>query len=136
MLYCHVSSSSVQGELQCRIASVLVLCRLPRCCTTSCRTRRFQAQVSTRQQFWIGAEAVITDLAPKNKALLAVRDEIQGKVDAWHGEHAGPDYDKAAYKAFLKEIGYLLDKPADFSISTSGVSSQFERFRQQTLTVR
>ncbi|OZD17993.1 malate synthase G [Rhodococcus sp. 06-156-3C] len=76
------------------------------------------------EKFWSGAESVITDLAPKNKTLLGVRDEIQGKVDAWHGEHAGPDYDKAAYKAFLQEIGYLIDEPADFQISTSGVDTE------------
>ena len=76
------------------------------------------------EAFWAGAESVITDLAPKNKALLAVRDEIQGKLDAWHGEHAGPDYDRAAYKNFLKEIGYLLDEPADFQITTSGVDTE------------
>ncbi|MGB3369929.1 MAG: malate synthase G [Rhodococcus sp. (in: high G+C Gram-positive bacteria)] len=76
------------------------------------------------EQFWTGVESVITDLAPKNKALLAVRDEIQGKVDAWHGEHAGANYDRAAYKAFLQEIGYLQDEPADFQISTSGVDTE------------
>ncbi|WP_072801726.1 malate synthase G [Rhodococcoides yunnanense] len=76
------------------------------------------------EQFWSGAEGVIADLAPKNKALLAVRDEIQGKLDAWHGEHAGPNYDKTAYKSFLKDIGYLLDEPADFSITTSGVDTE------------
>ncbi|MDI9896394.1 MULTISPECIES: malate synthase G [Nocardiaceae] len=74
--------------------------------------------------FWAGAASVIADLAPKNKSLLAVRDEIQGKVDAWHGEHAGPNYDRAAYKAFLKEIGYLLDEPADFQITTAGVDTE------------
>ncbi|MSX07418.1 MAG: malate synthase G, partial [Actinobacteria bacterium] len=76
------------------------------------------------EAFWAGAASVIADLAPKNKALLAVRDEIQGKVDAWHGEHAGADYDRAAYKTFLTEIGYLLDEPADFQITTSGVDTE------------
>ncbi|MCZ4079893.1 malate synthase G [Rhodococcus sp. H36-A4] len=76
------------------------------------------------EAFWSGAEAVIADLSPKNKALLAVREEIQGKVDAWHGEHAGNDYDRAAYKAFLKEIGYLVDEPADFDIATTGVDTE------------
>lgn len=76
------------------------------------------------EKFWSGVEAVITDLAPKNKALLGVRDEIQGKVDAWHGEHAGPNYDRSAYTAFLKEIGYLVDEPADFHITTSGVDTE------------
>ncbi|MDJ0362002.1 malate synthase G [Rhodococcus sp. H29-C3] len=76
------------------------------------------------EAFWSGAEAVIADLSPKNKALLAVREEIQGKVDAWHGEHAGNDYDRAAYKTFLKEIGYLVDEPADFDIATTGVDTE------------
>ncbi|ORI20624.1 malate synthase G [Rhodococcus sp. 1168] len=76
------------------------------------------------EAFWSGAEAVITDLSPKNKALLAVREEIQGKVDAWHGEHAGNDYDRAAYKSFLKEIGYLVDEPADFDVATTGVDTE------------
>ncbi|MEO7078721.1 MAG: malate synthase G, partial [Rhodococcus sp. (in: high G+C Gram-positive bacteria)] len=76
------------------------------------------------EAFWSGAEAVITDLSPKNKALLAVREEIQGKVDAWHGEHSGIDYDRAAYKSFLKEIGYLVDEPADFDVATTGVDTE------------
>ncbi|MFI7000985.1 malate synthase G [Nocardia sp. NPDC050175] len=74
--------------------------------------------------FWAGAEQVINDLAPRNRALLAERDEIQGKVDAWHAEHPGADYDKAAYKSFLGEIGYLRAEPADFQIATQNVDTE------------
>ncbi|MFG3619933.1 malate synthase G [Nocardia sp. NPDC047654] len=74
--------------------------------------------------FWAGAEQVINDLAPRNRALLAERDEIQGKVDAWHAEHPGVNYDKAAYKNFLTEIGYLRPEPADFRISTQNVDDE------------
>ncbi|MGK8524204.1 malate synthase G [Nocardia asteroides] len=74
--------------------------------------------------FWAGAEQVITDLAPRNRALLAERDEIQGKVDAWHAEHPGVNYDKAAYKNFLTEIGYLRPEPADFRIGTQNVDEE------------
>lgn len=74
--------------------------------------------------FWAGAEQVINDLAPRNRALLAERDEIQGKVDAWHAEHPGANYDKAAYKNFLTEIGYLRPEPADFQISTQNVDDE------------
>ncbi|WP_227982558.1 malate synthase G [Nocardia spumae] len=74
--------------------------------------------------FWTGAEGVINDLAPRNRALLAERDEIQGKLDAWHAENPGTGYDKAAYKNFLAEIGYLREEPADFSIGTQNVDDE------------
>ncbi|MFF3229024.1 malate synthase G [Nocardia suismassiliense] len=74
--------------------------------------------------FWAGAEQVINDLAPRNRALLAERDEIQGKVDAWHAQHPGANYDKAAYKSFLSEIGYLRPEPADFQIATQNVDTE------------
>ncbi|MBF6399059.1 malate synthase G [Nocardia cyriacigeorgica] len=74
--------------------------------------------------FWAGAEQVINDLAPRNRALLAARDEIQGKLDAWHGENPGANYDKAAYKNFLTEIGYLRPEPADFQITTQNVDDE------------
>jgi len=74
--------------------------------------------------FWAGAEAVINDLAPRNRALLAERDDIQGKLDAWHAENPGAGYDKAAYKTFLTEIGYLRPEPADFAIDTQNVDDE------------
>ena len=72
--------------------------------------------------FWSGAAAVINDLSPRNAELLAVRDDLQGKIDQWHRDHkaATPaDFDFAAYKAFLTEIGYLTPVPADFEITTT-----------------
>ena len=76
------------------------------------------------EQFWKGAEAVINDLAPKNKALLAKRDELQAKIDAWHQARAGQPHDAAAYKAFLQEIGYLLPEAEDFQATTSNVDAE------------
>ena len=80
-----------------------------------------------KDAFWTGAAAVINDLAPRNRELLAVRDDLQAKIDAWHQRHksTGPlDFDFAAYKAFLTEIGYLTEAPADFQISTTGVDTE------------
>ncbi|GGG10893.1 malate synthase G [Rhodococcoides trifolii] len=74
--------------------------------------------------FWSATEKLIDDLSPKNRVLLTTRDEIQGKLDAWHSEHPGTGYDRAEYKAFLKEIGYLEDEPADFHITTDGVDTE------------
>ncbi|WP_236172673.1 malate synthase G [Pseudomonas pseudonitroreducens] len=86
-------------------------------------------------KFWAGVETVINDLAPKNKALLAKRDEIQAKVDDWHQARAGQAHDAAAYKAFLQEIGYLLPEPADFQASTQNVDEEIARMAGPQLVV-
>ncbi len=70
--------------------------------------------------FWAGAAAVINDLAPRNRELLAVRDELQAAIDQWHRDHPGA-VDQAAYLEFLTTIGYLVPEPADFQISTANV---------------
>lgn len=79
--------------------------------------------------FWAGAASVITDLAPRNRELLAVRDDLQSKLDAWHRDHKDADLtpgtaDFDAYKSYLTEIGYLVDVPADFQITTAGVDRE------------
>ncbi|WP_020394784.1 malate synthase G [Thiolinea disciformis] len=73
--------------------------------------------------FWAGLERIVNDLAPRNRELLAKRDVLQSKIDAWHVQHKG-QFDFAAYKAFLQEIGYLLPEGADFSISTENVDTE------------
>ncbi|MBM7368941.1 malate synthase G [Gordonia hydrophobica] len=73
-------------------------------------------------QFWTGAAAVFGDLAPRNRELLDVRQDLQDKIDAWHRDHQDVDFDE--YKAFLTEIGYLVPVPEDFQITTSGVDAE------------
>ncbi len=51
--------------------------------------------------FWQGFAALLADFAPRNRALLAKREELQAQIDAWHGERAGKPHDAVAYKAFL-----------------------------------
>jgi malate synthase len=74
--------------------------------------------------FWSGFDALVHELAPKNRALLAERDRLQSEIDAWHRQHPGPIADMAAYKAFLTAIGYLKPAPADGRISTSNIDSE------------
>lgn len=75
-----------------------------------------------QEQFWSGLEALINDLTPKNKALLAKRDEIQHKLNTWHRENK--DFDFNSYKSFLEEIGYLEPKAEDFKITTENVDEE------------
>ncbi|CAF2092338.1 unnamed protein product [Rotaria magnacalcarata] len=83
--------------------------------------------------YWANFEKVVLDLTPKNKALLAKRDDIQAQIDAWH--RANPAFDAAAYKAFLIEIGYLLPEGADFQVSTQNVDSEIATLAGPQLVV-
>ena len=86
-------------------------------------------------QFWAGADKVIHDLAPKNKALLAKRDDLQARIDAWHQTHAGKAHDAVAYKAFLQDIGYLQPEAADFQATTQNVDDEIARMAGPQLVV-
>ncbi|MBY4574602.1 malate synthase G [Gordonia paraffinivorans] len=90
--------------------------------------------------FWSGAASVIADLAPRNRELLRVRDELQAKIDAWHRDHKGADLtpgtaDFDAYKSFLTEIGYLAEVPADFQITTDNVDREISETAGPQLVV-
>ncbi|MEM9757950.1 MAG: malate synthase G [Pseudomonadota bacterium] len=84
---------------------------------------------------WESLAAIITELQPRNEALLAERESLQAKIDGWHQEHPGADYDRAAYRSFLKEIGYLLPEPAPFSVSTANVDEEVARISGPQLVV-
>ena len=73
--------------------------------------------------FWAGLEAILDEFVPRNRALLATRDELQAKLDEFHAAAPGP-VDQAAYEAFLREIGYLVDEPADVTVETSNVDAE------------
>ncbi|MEX8512099.1 MAG: malate synthase G, partial [Leptothrix ochracea] len=78
----------------------------------------------TSAAFWAGFDQLVADLAPKNAALLAKRDQIQLQMDAWHTAHPGPITDMAAYQAFLTEIGYLVPVPQSVQSTTSNVDAE------------
>jgi malate synthase len=74
--------------------------------------------------FWAGFAQAIRDFAPVNRALLATREAMQAKIDDWHRARRGQAFDGAAYRAFLREIGYLLPEGPDFTIRTAGVDPE------------
>ncbi len=74
--------------------------------------------------FWRGTADIFARLAPENAALLAVRDTLQARIDAWHEARAGQPIDQAEYQAFLREIGYLVDEPAPFAVNPENVDAE------------
>ncbi|MEH6382337.1 MAG: malate synthase G, partial [Dietzia cercidiphylli] len=73
--------------------------------------------------FWAGVSEIFTDLAPRNRELLAVRDDLQSRIDSWHHENPAP-IDPATYRAFLQEIGYLVPEPDSVQVSTQNVDDE------------
>lgn len=86
------------------------------------------------EHFFSALSALVHDLAPRNRELLARRDELQEKLDAWYREHGAP-LDIGAYEAFLREIGYLLAEGPDFSVSTSNVDPEIATIAGPQLVV-
>ncbi len=74
--------------------------------------------------FWKGFDAIVTDLAPRNIALLAERDRLQTELDTWHKANPGPIKDMVAYRSFLEKIGYLVPQPADVQSTTANVDDE------------
>ncbi|MGI6857047.1 malate synthase G, partial [Mesorhizobium sp. 1B3] len=84
--------------------------------------------------FWQAFSAIVHDLAPKNRALLAKRDALQQKIDDWYRANGAPT-DMAAYKAFLAEIGYLLPEGPAFSVTTTDVDAEIAELAGPQLVV-
>jgi malate synthase len=85
--------------------------------------------------FWPSMDRIVHDLAPKNRALLAKRDAIQAKIDAWYRERKGKPIDAAAYMAFLAEIGYLVPEGPDFAVETERVDEEIAHIPGPQLVV-
>jgi malate synthase len=85
--------------------------------------------------FWAGFSALVHEFGPRNRALLARRDELQATIDAWHRARANQPRDREAYKAFLADIGYLLPEGDPFTIETTNVDPEIARVAGPQLVV-
>jgi malate synthase len=86
-------------------------------------------------RFWEGFGKLVNEKGAENRALLAKREKLQGEIDAWHLARKGQPHDAAAYKSFLKKIGYLVEEGPDFSVDTANVDEEFAEIPGPQLVV-
>ncbi|MEQ4618557.1 MAG: malate synthase G [Corticimicrobacter sp.] len=77
--------------------------------------------------FWQGFSALVHELAPRNRELLARRDQLQAELDTWHTAHPGPIQDIAAYRTFLEGIGYLAPEPGQVKAGSDQVDPEISQ---------
>jgi malate synthase len=90
------------------------------------------------EKFWKGFSDIVTDLAPKNIALLAERDRIQVEMDKWHTANPGPvaaGKPMKAYRKFLSQIGYLVPEPKNAQATTANVDAELAKLAGPQLVV-
>ena len=72
-------------------------------------------------QFWHGLAGLVGAFAPRIRDQLRFRDELQEEIDKYHRVTASRPFDPADYGNFLREIGYLIPEPPDFTVRTENV---------------
>ena len=87
------------------------------------------------EKFWKGFDNAVHNLAPQNKELIQIRENLQKKIDDWHINTKGNKIEIEQYKKFLKEIGYLKEEGPDFKIETSNVDDEIAKIAGPQLVV-
>ena len=87
------------------------------------------------EQFWTGFEKVVKELAPKNKELINIRENLQKKIDEWHIKNKGNEFNLNEYKKFLIEIDYLKEEGPDFLVETKNVDDEITKIAGPQLVV-
>lgn len=89
------------------------------------------------EKYWQEFEKIVQTFQPRNKALLAKRDEIQIQIDDWHDKNPASNgqIDKAAYTQFLKDINYIVPEGDDFLVETQNVDDEIAHIAGPQLVV-
>ncbi|MDC1212310.1 malate synthase G [Pelagibacteraceae bacterium] len=85
--------------------------------------------------FWNKFEKVVHELAPINKSLIEKRELTQKKIDDWHNNKKGKDFNKNEYINYLKSINYIVEEKQDFKIETSDVDQEISSIAGAQLVV-
>jgi malate synthase len=86
-------------------------------------------------EFWRGLADIFSRFAAENRALLAKRDTLQARIDAWCDARKGEAIDPAEHETFLREIGYIAEEPATFRIGSRNVDDEIAQVAGPQLVV-
>ena len=89
----------------------------------------------TSEKFWSGFDKAIHELAPRNKELISIRENLQKKINEWHIKNKGKEIKIDEYKEFLKKIGYLKNEGSDFKIQTKNIDDEISQIAGPQLVV-
>ena len=87
------------------------------------------------EKFWLNFDKISHELAPQNKKLIQIRENLQKKIDSWHVKNRDRQIDLGEYKKFLMEIGYLKEEGPDFNIETENVDEEISNIAGPQLVV-
>jgi len=85
--------------------------------------------------FWQGLDRIVHRFAPLNRTLLQRRDDLQAKIDAWYRGQRGRNFNVAAHKVCLEEIGYLIPEGPAFKVDTANVDEEISAVAGPQLVV-
>jgi len=77
-----------------------------------------------REHFWRQFGNILQELAPENRRLLSIRDDLQARIDQWHRDRRDQPWSLTEYRDFLRSIGYLVADSGRQSITTSNVDPE------------
>ncbi len=87
------------------------------------------------ENFWKGFDQAVHELAPRNKELIKIRENLQKKIDEWHIKNRGNEIKIEDYKNFLKKINYLKDEGPNFKIETNNIDDEIAKIPGPQLVV-
>ncbi len=87
------------------------------------------------EKFWEGFDSAVHELAPKNRELIKIREDLQKKIDEWHIKNKGNEIKIEDYKNFLKKINYLKNEGPNFEIETNNIDDEIAKIAGPQLVV-
>ncbi len=85
--------------------------------------------------FWSSFSQIVSELAPRNRALLEKRDNLQRQINEWHVDNKGKFSDISVYENFLRDIGYIVGEGPAFSIGTENIDDEIAKLAGPQLVV-